>query len=45
MKTYILGMMVGLCMFYVTIGEQDRMSRAIDRRVEIPLLIYSPAGT
>ena len=35
MKHYILGGMIGLCMFYISIGDMDRMSRAIERRVEI----------
>lgn len=30
----------------VVFGDQDRMGRAINReRIEIPYIIYSPAGT
>jgi len=28
MKHYIIGTTVGLCMFYLAVGEIDRMSRA-----------------
>jgi len=35
MKHYILGGMISLCMFYISIGDMDRMSRAVERRVEI----------
>jgi len=35
MKHYIIGGMISLCMFYIGVGEMDRMSRAVERRVEI----------
>ena len=30
MKHYIIGTTVGLCMFYLAVGEIDRMSRAVE---------------
>ena len=37
MKQYIMGGMITLCMFYISVGDMDRMSRAIERRIEVSL--------
>lgn len=30
MKQYIIGITLSLCMFYLAVGEIDRMSRAVE---------------
>lgn len=30
MKHYIIGTTLGLCMFYLAVGEIDKMSRAVE---------------
>lgn len=34
MKHYIVYTILSLCMFYIGTGDMDRMSRAVERRVE-----------
>ena len=44
MNDYIIGWIMVMCLFYISIGEQDRMGRAVIFRTD-PLLANSPAGT